>query len=139
MPTRECDASGQRKIVAYGLGSAAARKATRGAEVGSQNRERSVMTDLAAPDELQDYVAGVTPDDLAGAVLTGVADQGTKQLLEAEKPVVRAWRKRTGRPGTDVPSTGLALSGGGIRSAAFSLGVIQALVARELLRRMDYV
>ncbi len=97
------------------------------------------MTGLAAADELQDYVAGVTPDDLADAVLTGVADQGTEQLLEAEKPVVRAWRKRAGRPETEAQSTGLALSGGGIRSAAFSLGVIQALVARDLLRRIDYV
>ena len=78
------------------------------------------MTDLAAPDELQDYVAGVTPDDLAGAVLTGVADQGTKQLLEAEKPVVRAWRRRDGRPETKKQSTGIPLSRGGIHSAAFS-------------------
>ena len=97
------------------------------------------MTDLTAPDQLQDYVAGVTPEGLAEAILTGVADPGTAQLLEAEKPVVWAWRKQTGRPGTHAPGTGLALSGGGIRSAAFSLGVIQALVARDLFKRMDYV
>ncbi len=34
---------------------------------------------------------------------------------------------------------GLALSGGGIRSATFSLGVIQALAQREWLRRIDYL
>lgn len=34
---------------------------------------------------------------------------------------------------------GLALSGGGIRSATFSLGVIQALAAADLLRRFDYL
>jgi Patatin-like phospholipase len=34
---------------------------------------------------------------------------------------------------------GLALSGGGIRSATFSLGVVQALAQRGLLRRIDYL
>jgi hypothetical protein len=34
---------------------------------------------------------------------------------------------------------GLSLSGGGIRSATFSLGVMQALAHRKLLRRFDYL
>jgi hypothetical protein len=34
---------------------------------------------------------------------------------------------------------GLALSGGGIRSAAFSLGVVQVLAERGLLREVDYL
>ena len=34
---------------------------------------------------------------------------------------------------------GLALSGGGIRSATFNLGVLQALAQRRLLRRIDYL
>lgn len=34
---------------------------------------------------------------------------------------------------------GLAFSGGGIRSAAFSLGVLQALAERKLLSRVDYL
>lgn len=34
---------------------------------------------------------------------------------------------------------GLALSGGGIRSATFSLGVIQALAAKDYLRYVDYL
>jgi hypothetical protein len=34
---------------------------------------------------------------------------------------------------------GLALSGGGIRSATFNLGVLQALADLDLLRRLDYV
>ena len=36
-------------------------------------------------------------------------------------------------------TVGLALSGGGIRSATFSLGVLQALAAAGLLRRFDYI
>ena len=34
---------------------------------------------------------------------------------------------------------GLALSGGGIRSATFSLGVLQALAAKDRLRHIDYL
>src|SRR6267143_4418186 len=34
---------------------------------------------------------------------------------------------------------GLALSGGGIRSATFNLGVLQALASLKLLRKIDYL
>ncbi|MFV8817035.1 patatin-like phospholipase family protein [Haliea sp. E17] len=39
---------------------------------------------------------------------------------------------------TDKP-VGLAFSGGGIRSASFALGVLQALVARDKLKHIDYL
>jgi predicted acylesterase/phospholipase RssA len=39
----------------------------------------------------------------------------------------------------DMELTGLALSGGGIRSATFCLGVLQGLAALGLLRRFDYL
>ena len=35
--------------------------------------------------------------------------------------------------------TGIALSGGGVRSATFALGVLQALAHHDLLRRFDYL
>src|ERR1019366_6082528 len=35
--------------------------------------------------------------------------------------------------------TGLALSGGGIRSASFNLGVLQALVEKGFFRYVDYL
>ena len=35
--------------------------------------------------------------------------------------------------------TGLAFSGGGIRSATFNLGILQALAERGLLRKFDYL
>jgi len=35
--------------------------------------------------------------------------------------------------------TGLALSGGGIRSATFALGVLQGLASLDILRRLDYL
>jgi len=47
-------------------------------------------------------------------------------------------------PSENTPSTGLgliglALSGGGIRSATFSLGVIQALAKHGVLKKVDYL
>lgn len=49
----------------------------------------------------------------------------------------RALRGRQGRAGADA--AGLALSGGGIRSATFSLGVLIALARRNLLPQFDYL
>src|SRR6266436_2047036 len=46
--------------------------------------------------------------------------------------------EREGRP-TDQDLIGLAFSGGGIRSATFNLGVIEALAGRKLLRCLDYL
>ncbi|HEY0178463.1 MAG TPA: patatin-like phospholipase family protein [Dokdonella sp.] len=42
-------------------------------------------------------------------------------------------------PPPESATVGLALSGGGIRSATFSLGVLQALAVRERLHSIDYV
>ncbi len=41
----------------------------------------------------------------------------------------------------DLPpdTVGLALSGGGIRSATFCLGILQALASKRLLRRIDFL
>jgi len=50
-------------------------------------------------------------------------------------------RRRTAadvNPGT-TPVVGLALSGGGIRSATFSLGVLQELARRDFLKFVDYL
>lgn len=42
-------------------------------------------------------------------------------------------------PGADHKLVGLALSGGGIRSATFNLGIIQALYRSNLFSRLDYL
>ncbi|MFW5855613.1 MAG: patatin-like phospholipase family protein, partial [Thermodesulfobacteriota bacterium] len=87
----------------------------------------------------EEYIPSLTQDELTKAVDEGVADAGTKQLLEKEAAVIRAYRRRSGRPSNVRHRTGLALSGGGIRSAAFSLGVLQALAAKDILKRIDYL
>ena len=51
-----------------------------------------------------------------------------------------AIREPDGRnDGPDRPFTGLAFSGGGIRSATFNLGITQALAELRLLRQFDYL
>jgi hypothetical protein len=60
---------------------------------------------------------------------------GAAEVVSAELAYVR---RRPGRPrGQEL--TGLAISGGGIRSASFGLGVIQALAEKDALRRLDYL
>ncbi len=49
----------------------------------------------------------------------------TAAMLEAERRAVEALREKE----TDGPWLGLALSGGGIRSASFAMGVMQGLDA----------
>jgi len=69
-------------------------------------------------------------------------DPGSLGLLEGEQVYLRAWRKARNEDkteGTVENLAGLALSGGGIRSATFSLGVMQALAHRDLLKRFDYL
>ena len=58
---------------------------------------------------------------------------------QAELEWIRRRRAVTGLVQADAPLAGLALSGGGIRSAAFNMGVLQALARRGLLERFDYV
>jgi Patatin-like phospholipase len=43
------------------------------------------------------------------------------------------------RPAADSKTVGLALSGGGIRSAAFCLGALQALDERRVIEKIDYL
>ena len=61
---------------------------------------------------------------------------GAKGVVEKEREYIRQ------RRGTDTEIndlSGLALSGGGIRSASFSLGVMQALAHNGWLEKIDYL
>src|SRR5262245_25822201 len=71
------------------------------------------------------------------------------EIVRTEVQVINARRGELGRPlltlhGTGASSrvldaVGLALSGGGIRSAAISLGVLQSLNEHGVLKRVDYL
>ncbi|MEM9057949.1 MAG: patatin-like phospholipase family protein [Pseudomonadota bacterium] len=56
----------------------------------------------------------------------------------AERDWLAARRRAAGLPDSN-DTVGLALSGGGIRSAAFNLGVLSALAQRGLLKQVDYL
>jgi len=79
----------------------------------------------------------------------GTDHEGTRsfdQVLDAELEAIRALRKLRGEEQApfqgetpverahDAGLFGLAFSGGGIRSATFNLGVLQALQERQMLR-----
>lgn len=72
---------------------------------------------------------------LRRTALDGNYDPGVNDLLPEELEYIAA--KREGAKRTDL--AGLALSGGGIRSATFALGVMQALARTGVLARMDYL
>jgi predicted acylesterase/phospholipase RssA len=57
---------------------------------------------------------------------------GAHAVVERERRHLLAWRGR-------APDTGLALSGGGIRSASYCLGVLQALAHERCLPEIDYL
>jgi predicted acylesterase/phospholipase RssA len=60
------------------------------------------------------------------------------EVCAAERKEIEA-RRRALKVPAEAGLVGLALSGGGIRSATFSLGVLQALSANGLLRLADYL
>lgn len=73
----------------------------------------------------------------------GAAFEDLRGLLAHEQQLV-AERRRVAGEGdpaiTDwLPRTGIALSGGGIRSATFCLGLLRGLAQNGLLKRFDYL
>jgi hypothetical protein len=62
------------------------------------------------------------------------------KLLEAEQKLLKISREARGKDETEVKNcTGVALSGGGIRSATFCLGVFQGLASLKMLRSIDFI
>ena len=68
---------------------------------------------------------------------SSTAERGSYKCEESEKPKVWSRRTWTGEGGDNL--VGIALSGGGIRSATFNLGVLQRLQELDLLRQVDYL
>lgn len=66
-------------------------------------------------------------------------DTELQAAMAVEEEYIKARRGSNGAGAEEGPRTGLALSGGGIRSATFSLGILQALSRHGLLRRFDYL
>jgi hypothetical protein len=63
----------------------------------------------------------------------------SESVIEAERAHILQGRAEANVISKKDEYTGLALSGGGIRSASFCLGVMQALVSGGILKKMDYL
>lgn len=89
------------------------------------------------------FIRSVGVDSLIKANRRGTRDERSTELILEEQRYLQEWLKQTGHKADEdgMPGTlmGLALSGGGIRSATFSLGVMQALASKNLLKKMDYL
>src|SRR5262245_40298646 len=66
-------------------------------------------------------------------------EEADHKLLTEERDHVKNWTKKGDKKSSDKNLTGIALSGGGIRSATFSLGVLQALARHDVLQFIDYI
>jgi Patatin-like phospholipase len=76
------------------------------------------------------------PDAAADGAEAGNRAQAATPLSEEE--AFQARRRRLGIA-DDAPRIGLALSGGGIRSATFCLGLLRGLARQGVLSRFDYL
>ena len=67
---------------------------------------------------------------------------GENARIKARRETVRAALAdvpEDERPALDAPRVGLALSGGGVRSATFCFGLVRGMAQRGLLARIDYL
>lgn len=115
------------------------------------------MSDSAAT-AIQDadstFIDPVRPPELSKVSGKGRMDGSSQRLRDHEwQSYIRKRRQQYNSsprhqgtvpladPDSPAPDdlTGIALSGGGIRSATFALGVLQALAHHDLLRRFDYL
>lgn len=89
------------------------------------------------------YIGPVLYEDLIAANRTANVDPHSAEILKREKTYIQNWRHAMNPDDAtreiDTTLSGLALSGGGIRSATFALGVTQAFAAQDLIRRFDYL
>ena len=91
----------------------------------------------------RDKLPGIDPvgvDQLEKASQARHADGGSAALCAAERGAIQSRRTHYELPAaSDDNLFGLALSGGGIRSATFALGVLQAMAGRDLFKHVDYL
>jgi len=88
------------------------------------------------------YIPPVDRDTLDRVLDNGSPPEWPADIKKAELAYISRWREARGdgaQKDDGDKLVGLALSGGGIRSATFSLGVMQALAAKGLLRKLDYL
>jgi hypothetical protein len=113
------------------------------AEDGNAEHRRLIADEVATP-----LAFGILPGDAgraAPAAAAGPAPVSAADIKASEVEWVQRRRDHYARLGgpaarpRETDAVGLALSGGGIRSATFSLGVLMALARRNILPQVDYL
>lgn len=110
----------------------------------------SELSDVLAAEFKAIYGSGLTAPDIYGAdaplddalqTASDTARQSETRLDRQVAAIERARRRLLYRRAhsADLQPSALCLSGGGIRSAAIALGMIQALVDRKLLSKFNYL
>ena len=104
----------------------------------SQPFSRVLAAELAAVRKRREHLrdSAVDGEPPGQAALAGdAAAQPVHAAALAELTDQKAQRLEA----LDMHLSGLAISGGGIRSATFALGVLQGLADLDLLKRFDYI
>jgi Patatin-like phospholipase len=71
---------------------------------------------------------------------TYLSGSQSDELISIEQALIEEGRNlRRAKTSESLPWTGIAISGGGIRSAIVGLGAIQALASKDLLKQFDYL
>jgi hypothetical protein len=99
--------------------------------VGSEVTKSTTNDDIAAGPARQENSPPAVPPELPADYYD---KDNAKKLIKEEQAFIAAHRARDGREDW----YGLALSGGGIRSAIFCLGALQALAAKNIMPSFDY-
>lgn len=101
-------------------------------ESDRDQQARDVMKDGDLDDCLKELQSGILADNLIDA-------ETAERINEAERIAIEARRRHFDIPEQRKNAVGLGLSGGGIRSATFCLGVVQVLADRDLMKDVDYL
>ena len=92
-------------------------------------------------DIIQEFGVGKSEAHLGNSIIAGLP-QSLKHINELEHEEILQRRKNFNSRELKTPLqnlTGLALSGGGIRSATFCLGIVQTLARKDLFHQFDYL
>jgi hypothetical protein len=106
----------------------------------------ALAQDVSAPPALNPAAPPALPPEIAARVSFGIREgtlspEDMANINASERTEVLLRRAAAGTPNRqdDQDAVGLALSGGGIRSATFALGVIQTLARKGILQQVDFL
>ncbi|MCZ7638898.1 MAG: patatin-like phospholipase family protein [Verrucomicrobia bacterium] len=99
-----------------------------------------VMTEADLDEALAPLEFGFTLEDWGSTANDASSPVRAAAIRQSERDAVTARREHHDiRTPADTNAIGLALSGGGIRSATFSLGVVQVLADKGFLKEIDFL